>query len=83
MDIKERVVESCFEIPHVKTSRNCFKIQEFESLMLEFIDDNYVCNVNFWFFSVLVCSQSSHFLPRTYHSSLVRIINQFIPAVMT
>lgn len=51
--------------------------------MLEFIDDNYVCNVNFWFFSVLVCSQSSHFLPRTYHSSLVRIINQFIPAVMT
>lgn len=29
--------------------------------MLGFIEDDYVCNVNFWFFSVLVHSQSSHF----------------------
>lgn len=78
MDIKERMVESCFEIPHVKTSRNCFKVQEFESLMLEFIDDNYVCNVNFWFFRFLfVLNPRIFYHVHIIHHSFALSINSF------
>lgn len=68
MDIEERMVEPYFKISHVKNLTKVLGIQKHRKRDVGISPKTLFCNVNFWFFSVLVRSYPRIF----YHVSFTR-----------